>query len=55
MGSTMLKLSSGFLTAALALTVPMQAIAAISLPQIETDSPSGQVVIKEWHWRNMTL
>ena len=55
MQSTLLKLSSGFLTAMLALSVPMQAIAAVSLPKLETDSPSGQVVIEEWHWRNMAF
>ena len=53
MQSTTLKLSGGFLTATLALTAPMQAIAAIALPQLETDSPATQVVIKEWYWRNM--
>ena len=49
------RLSSGILAAGLALTRPMHAMAAVSSPQLETDSPQTQTTITEWYWRDMVL
>ncbi|EKV03152.1 hypothetical protein Lepto7375DRAFT_5432 [Leptolyngbya sp. PCC 7375] len=49
------RLSSGIVAAGLALAMPMHAMAAVSLPQLETDSPQSHTTITEWHWRDMVL
>ena len=52
MNSTLLKLSSGFLTAALVVIVPVTAAAASST--LETDAVQVNTQIEEWHWRDMS-
>ncbi|MEM6253708.1 MAG: hypothetical protein AAF821_12380 [Cyanobacteria bacterium P01_D01_bin.156] len=52
MNSTLFQLSSGFLTAALAVTVTFPA-AALAVPSLEADALQVQTIIEEWHWRDM--
>ena len=49
------KVSGGFLSAALAVAVPARAMAAFTPAVREAESPQIQAVIKEWLWRNMSL
>lgn len=50
-----IRLSSGFLTALLALALLGRIAAANTLPQLETTDAHIQTVIEEWHWRNMAF
>lgn len=54
MNSTFLQLSSGFLTAALAVIIPISSTAAYALPTVEADAPHVHTHIEEWYWRDMS-
>ncbi|MEM9266103.1 MAG: hypothetical protein AAGA46_11315 [Cyanobacteria bacterium P01_F01_bin.13] len=55
MKSTLIRLSSGVLTAVLALAIPAHSTVAESNSPLETDSPQAHTVIEEWHWRDMSF
>ncbi len=55
MKSTLIRLSSGVLTAILAIAIPTRSTVAESNSSLENDSPQTQTVIEEWHWRNMSI
>ncbi|MEM9806871.1 MAG: hypothetical protein AAF959_16495 [Cyanobacteria bacterium P01_D01_bin.56] len=54
MNSTLFWLSSGFLTAVLAVIIPVSATAASAFTYLEADAPQVNTSIEEWHWRNMS-
>ncbi len=55
MHSPLLQLSSGFLTAILAVILPISSTAASALPQLEAEPPHVHARIEEWYWRDMSL